>query len=153
MFDKLLNYISKATSVQPQYTAEHCLVVTRAVGGCKVCADTCPHNAITIKRHVEIDDIDCTGCGLCVQACPSQALESSVSYQPGAPLKCSQVKGSAQSVQCLSRLQPSDVLRLASKRNKVTLVRNECEGCKVGAAATKEGGGRVARTRRGASGA
>ena len=138
MFDKLLNYLSKATSVQPQYTSEHCLVVTRAVGGCKVCADTCPHNAITIKRQVEIDDIDCTGCGLCVQACPSQALESSVSYQPGAPLKCSQVKGSAQSVQCLARLQPSDLLRLASKKGKVTLVRNECEGCKIGAAAVKE---------------
>ena len=138
MFDKLLNLLFQATTVQPKYNAEHCLVVTKAVGGCKVCADTCPHNAITIKRQVEIDDIDCTGCGLCVQACPSQALESSVTYQPGAPLKCSQVSGSAQTVQCLARLQPSDILRLASKKDKVTLVRNECEGCKIGAAAVKE---------------
>ena len=138
MFDKLLNFISQATSVQPKYTPEHCLVVTKVVGGCTVCAATCPHRAITIKRQVEIDDIDCTGCGLCVQACPSQALESSVSYQPGAPLKCSQVKGSAQSVQCLARLQPSDVLRLASKKDKVTLVRNVCEGCKIGSAAVME---------------
>lgn len=137
MFEKLLNFVFQATTVQPQYSAEHCLVVTKAVGGCKVCADTCPHNAITIKRQVEIDDIDCTGCGLCVQACPSQALESSVSYQPGAPLKCSQVGGSAQTVQCLTRLQPSDVLRLASKKDKVTLIRNECEGCKIGAAAVE----------------
>ena len=143
MFDKLLNYLSKATSVQPKYTPEHCLVVTKAVGGCKVCADTCPHDAIKIKRQVEIDDIDCTGCGLCVQACPSQALESSVSYQPGAPLKCSQVRGSAQSVQCLTRLQPSDLLRLASKKDKVTLVRNECEGCKIGAGVVKEAVGKL----------
>jgi len=138
VFDRLLNLIVKATNIQPTYTPEHCLVVTKAVGGCSVCADVCPHEAITIKRQVEIDDIDCTGCGLCVQACPSQALSSSVSYQPGAPLKCSKVKGSAQSVQCLTRLQPSDLLRLASRKDKVTLVRNDCAGCPIGGAAVPE---------------
>lgn len=132
MFDRLLNFIVKATNIQPSYTPEHCLVVTKTVGGCSICKDTCPHNAITIGRLVEIDDVDCTGCGLCVQACPSQALSSSVAFQPGGPLKCSQVRGSAQSVQCLTRLQPSDVLRLASRKDKVTLVRNDCATCKIG---------------------
>ena len=132
VFDKLLNLIVRATNIQPKYTPEHCLVVTRTVGGCSVCKDVCPHDAIRIGRQVEIDDVDCTGCGICVQACPSQALTASASYQPGAPVKCSQVKGSAQSVQCLTRLQPSDMLRLASRKDKVTLVRSECEGCKIG---------------------
>ena len=133
MFDKLLNFIVKASSVEPTYTPEHCLVVTKKVGGCTICRDTCPHDAITINKKVEIDDVDCTGCGLCVQACPSQALESKVSYQPGAPVKCSQVKGSAQTVQCLTRLHPSDLLRLASTRGKVTLARGDCADCHIGA--------------------
>ena len=157
MFDKLLNFIVKASSLEPVYTPEHCLVVTKKVGGCTVCRDTCPHNAITINKRVEIDDIDCTGCGLCVQACPSQALESKVSYQPGAPVKCSQVKGSAQTVQCLTRLQPSDLLRLASTRGKVTLARGDCTRLPhrraqsfTGARAACRrcgGGGRLARAR------
>ncbi len=138
MFDKLLNFIVKATNIQPTYTPEHCLVVTRTVGGCSVCKDVCPHQAITITRQVEIDEIDCTGCGLCVQACPSQALRSSPVFQPGAPVKCSQVRGSAQSVQCLTRLQATDVLRLASRKDKVTMVRNDCKDCKIGSAEVPE---------------
>lgn len=138
VFDKLLNFIVKATNIQPAYTPEHCLVVTRKVGGCSVCKDICPHQAITITQKVEINEIDCTGCGLCVQACPSQALASSTAFQPGAPLKCSQVRGSAQSVQCLTRLRPSDVLRLASRKDKVTLVRNDCSSCKIGSSKVPE---------------
>jgi len=138
VFDRLLNLIVKATNIQPAYTPEHCLVVTKTVGGCSVCKDICPHNAITISRQVEIDNVDCTGCGLCVQACPSQALLSSAAFQPGAPVKCSQVKGSAQSVQCLTRLQPTDVLRLAGRKDKVTLVRNDCAACRIGSAAVPE---------------
>lgn len=138
MFDKLLNFIVKATNIQPAYTPEHCLVVTRTVGGCSVCKDVCPHQAISITQKVEIDEIDCTGCGLCVQACPSQALRSSPVFQPGAPVKCSQVRGSAQSVQCLTRLQATDVLRLASRKDKVTMVRNDCLSCKIGSAEVPE---------------
>lgn len=124
----------RASNIQPAYTPEHCLVVTRAVGGCSICKDICPHEAITIGRQVSIDEVDCTGCGLCVQACPSQALLSSTSFQTGAPVKCSQVKGSAQSVQCLTRLQPTDMLRLASRKDNVTLVRSDCAACKIGSA-------------------
>ncbi|MBS3966805.1 MAG: 4Fe-4S dicluster domain-containing protein [Truepera sp.] len=145
MFDRLLNFIVKATNLQPSYTPEHCLVVKRAVGGCTICHDICPHRAITITRQVAIDDIDCTGCGLCVEACPSQALEASVAFQPGAPLKCSQVTGSAQSVQCLARLQPSDLVRLADRQGVVTLVRNDCASCKIGAPAVIEALDRTAK--------
>ena len=145
MFDRLLNLIVKATNIAPTYTPEHCLVVTRSVGGCSICKDACPHQAITIGRQVEIDDIDCTGCGICVQACPSQALFSSASFQPGGPLKCSQVRGSSQGIQCLTRLQPSDVLRLASRKDKVTLVHNHCASCKIGSAKVPEAVGETIR--------
>jgi ferredoxin len=132
MFDRLLNFIVKATNIQPRYTPEHCLVVKKVVGGCTLCQDACPHDAIAIDREVHIDDIDCTGCGLCIQACPSEALEAKVSYQSGAPLRCSQVKGGAQSVQCFARLEPSDILRLGGGRGKVTLARGDCASCPIG---------------------
>lgn len=134
MLENLFNFIIKASNLQPDYYAERCLAVTRQVGSCDLCEKACPHQAITIKRQVEINDVDCTGCGLCVQVCPSQALETKVTYQAGAPLKCSQVKGSAQSVQCLTRLEASDLVRLASARKTLTLVRGDCAACPVGCA-------------------
>ena len=134
MWDNLLNFIVKATNVQPEYSKAHCIAFKQSASACSLCRDSCPHQAISFKRNKEvvIDDIDCTGCGICVQVCPSQALETTSSYQPGAPVKCSQVKGSAQSVQCLTRLASSDLLRLAGRKDKVTLVRNECAECKIG---------------------
>lgn len=127
-----MSFLKQIINIQPKYTPEHCLVVKHAMGGCEECQKICPHEAITIKRQVEIAELDCSGCGLCVHACPSQALEPSISYQTGAPLKCSQVKGNAQSIHCLGRLQASDILRLAGKNKKVTLVRNNCADCPIG---------------------
>jgi ferredoxin len=138
MFDNLLKLLSSVTNVAPVYHQEHCIAAKQSVAACHVCKDVCPHEAITLKRFVEIDDVDCTGCGLCVQSCPSQALEAKVSFQPGAPIKCSQVKGSAQSVQCLGRLSATDLLRLAGTKNKVSLVRNDCSSCKIGTAVIPE---------------
>ncbi len=134
MFENLLNFIVKASSLQPSYTKEHCLAYKQSTAACSICREVCPHEAISFKRgkEVVIDDIDCSGCGLCVASCPSQALEAKVSYQPGAPLKCSQVKGNAQTVQCLGRLAPSDLLRLSGNKETATLVRGECAGCKIG---------------------
>ena len=140
MLDKLFNLIVKTTSLQPEYTKEHCIAYKQSRSACKVCQEVCPHEAISFVRgkEVRIDDIDCTGCGLCVQACPSQALEPKVSYQPGAPLKCSRVKGGAQTVHCLARLSPSSLLRLAGTKDKVTLVRGDCAQCPVGTSVVAE---------------
>lgn len=132
MLGNILSWLMKTTAVHPSYQAEHCLAVTRATGGCDACAHACPHHAISIKRMVEIDDIDCTGCGLCVHACPSQALSSSVSYQAGAALKCSKVKGGANTTVCLGRLQTSDIIALAGKRDAITLVHADCADCSIG---------------------
>jgi len=134
MWDNLFNFLVKTVNVTPVYTKENCIAFKQSQSSCRLCRDSCPHEAISFKRgkEVVIDDIDCTGCGLCVQVCPSQALEPKFSYQPGAPIKCSQVKGNTQSVQCLTRLSSSDLLRLASRKDKVTLARNDCAACKVG---------------------
>jgi ferredoxin len=134
MLEKLLNLFIKATNLQPDYTKEHCIAYRQTSTACKRCQETCPHEAISFKRNREvvIDEVDCTGCGLCVQTCPSQALSARTSLQSGAPLKCSQVKGGAQTVQCLTRLTPPDLLRLAGSQETITLVRGACANCKIG---------------------
>lgn len=135
--DNLFNLIFRATSVEPDYDKSLCLAVGKSTH-CTKCREACPHEAISIRRQVEIDEVDCTGCGLCVQACPTQALEPKVSYDSGASVRCSQVKGSAQSVLCLGRLQPSDILRLVGSREGVTLARGDCATCPIGTAAVAE---------------
>jgi formate hydrogenlyase subunit 6/NADH:ubiquinone oxidoreductase subunit I len=132
--DNLLNLVFKAANVEPRYEESLCLAA-RKTTACSSCRDACPHEAITIRRKVEIDKVDCSGCGLCVQACPTQALQPRVSYQAGASLRCSRVKGTAQSVHCLGRLQPTDVLRLVGSKEGVTLARGNCGDCPIGNAA------------------
>lgn len=131
--DNLLNLINSAISVGPRYEEDLCLASERQ-GSCTRCRDACPHDAIRIADAVEIDDVKCTGCGLCVQACPSGALEPRLSFEKGLPLKCSQVKGSAQGIQCLGRLQPTDLLRLADSQGRVRLAHEDCASCTIGTA-------------------
>jgi len=137
--DDLLNFVLKATNVAPSYTAERCIAVTQSSTACHACVAVCPHEAVRLKREIEIDEVDCTGCGLCVQVCPSQALEPKLTYQSGTSLRCSQVAGSAQSVVCLGRLQAGDVVRLAARHGDVTLAHADCADCPVGVPAVLEG--------------
>jgi len=140
----LFNLVFRAVDVAPAYEAERCLVVTRGANACRACLDACPHDAVKIGRRVEIDPVDCTGCGLCVRACPSQALEANPRYEPGASLRCSQVPGDGQSVLCLARLAPTDVLRLAGRHPDVLLAHGDCASCAIGSAAVPEAARRVA---------
>lgn len=144
-FDDLLSFVFRAADVAPAYAADRCLVVKRGRSACRACLDACPHDAVRIGRRVEIDNVDCTGCGLCVQACPSQALEASPRYEPGESIRCSKVPGEAQSVLCLARLSPTDVLRLGGRHEDVTLVHGDCATCPIGSAAVPDVVGEVAR--------
>jgi len=127
--------VFRAVDVAPRYEPELCIVVSRSSRtACSACYDACPHDAVRITNNVEIDPVDCTGCGLCVRACPSGALEASTAYAAGAAMRCSQVKGNAQSVQCLAKLAPSDLLRLAGAAGKARLARGDCANCKIGSA-------------------
>ena len=129
--DRLLGWFFKQVEVTPTYHPERCLA-TKATG-CRVCADVCPHEAIVVRRRVEIDPVDCTGCGICVSACPSQALTPRGAMVPAdVALRCSQVEGNAPSVICLARLMPTDLLRLADPDGVVRLGRSACEACDVG---------------------
>lgn len=44
--------------------------------GCKACAKTCAHNAISFNEHkkASIDKTKCAGCGRCVGRCPKDAV-------------------------------------------------------------------------------
>lgn len=135
MFDGLLKLISKATSVEPAYDRELCLAARQSTAACSACRDACPHEAITISDAVVIDEVDCTGCGLCVRICPTQALSTRPTYERGRPVKCTRVRGSAQTVTCLGRLAPTDLLRLVGDKDGVELARGDCAGCPIGGAA------------------
>lgn len=136
--DALLNFVLRAVDVTPTYEEARCLVVTRSTGACTACFDACPHDAVRITSRVDIDPVDCTGCGLCVQACPSGALEPRLNVAPGGNVRCSQVSGSAQSVQCLAKLQPTDIVRLAGVKGSVTLGHGDCASCRIGSAAVPQ---------------
>ena len=134
MWDNLFKFVLRAASVEPNYSKNNCIAYNQSIAACSACKDICPHDAISFKlsKEVIIDDIDCTGCGLCVQACPSQALEARLNYQSGADIRCSQVKGNTQSVQCLARLSHIDLIRLAGSKNKLVLARADCSNCDIG---------------------
>lgn len=127
-----MRLLFRAADVRPEYSERRCLAVRQSRSACTRCLEVCPHEAVRIGRRVEIDEVDCTGCGLCVQVCPSEALEPHATFRSGHDLRCSQVVGEAQSVHCLGRLLPSDLLRLAGGRERVTLARGDCGDCPIG---------------------
>lgn len=47
-------------------------------GGCTLCADVCPYEAISLddKNRPVVDPERCNGCGLCEYQCPGAALRS-----------------------------------------------------------------------------
>ena len=130
MLRDLLGLVFKATDATPTYTAAHCLSVRGT--GCRVCADVCPHDAITVSRTVAIEPVDCTGCGLCVASCPSGALTPRGAPPKASALRCSQVPGEAASVVCLARLEATDLARMGARDGHVTLARGGCDGCAIG---------------------
>jgi ferredoxin len=132
MFRNLLDWALKQADVAPNFHAQHCLSVRGST--CTICADICPHRAITIRRTVQIDPIDCTGCGLCVSACPSFALTPKGQAPVETALRCSQVPGEGTSVTCLSRLQASDLVRMGAKGGAIQLAHGDCANCSIGSA-------------------
>ena len=151
MLKNIFDAIMKVTDPRPKYTGARCLVERQAVGGCDLCMQACPHDAVRISDRVEIIEGDCTGCGLCVQACPTGALEydllpmlSSLKNQGtthsmamgddriNSSLKCSKVPGDSPTIECLARVSPSMVMASSAWGQKLTLIRNDCNSCSLG---------------------
>ncbi|XOB98474.1 4Fe-4S dicluster domain-containing protein [Deinococcota bacterium DY0809b] len=137
--DNLLGAFLKLTDPTPRYTGSRCLVEKYAVGGCDLCQQACPHEAVDLSHFtVQIDDTRCTGCGLCTQVCPGVALEFPLGPMQEAldkgrgQLKCSKAEGHGQEVLCLGRLTPGLLAEAASRHGPLTLARGDCEGCRIG---------------------
>jgi len=139
LFDNLVGAFLKLTDPTPHYDGNRCLVEKYAVGGCDLCQQACPHEAVDLSHfRVEIDDTRCSGCGLCVQVCPGLALEYALGpvqeslTKGGGQLKCSRAPGGGQEVFCLGRLTPGLLAEAGSRLGKLTLARGDCANCKIG---------------------
>lgn len=130
----LLSLFGAKIDARPDYEPRTCIRVTHGEEHCSACYDACPHDAITLGPRIEIDAIDCTGCGICIAACPSEALSTDVKLSRESRLRCGEVGGNSQSVNCFAELQPADYLRLAAPDGTLTLMRGDCANCKIGAA-------------------
>jgi ferredoxin len=146
----ILDAVFNLTDPRPNYVGDRCLVEKHSVGGCDKCMQACPHEAVTIGNHVEIND-NCTGCGLCVQACPTGALEYDLlkpltalknqgttsaraegETRVSSVLKCSKVPGDEPTLECLGRVTPAMLLASTAWGQDLTLVRGACHTCKLG---------------------
>ncbi len=151
MLKNIFDAIMKVTDPRPKYTGARCLVERQVVGGCDLCMQACPHDAVRITDRVEIIEADCTGCGLCVQVCPTGALEyelppmlanlknqgTTYSLAMGndrvnTSLKCSKVPGDSPTIPCLARVSPSMILASSAWGQKLTMVRGDCSTCSLG---------------------
>jgi ferredoxin len=155
MLDTLVNLLGEYGNPVPRFTGPRCLVERMAVGGCDLCQQACPHDAITIDRTVTIDEKLCTGCGLCTQVCPSGALEFDVSAVLGAVreqpepeparLVCSQSGEAGKQLLCLARVTPSVVVAAGAWDRELHLVHGDCAACSVGGPGVPEQLERVVR--------
>lgn len=146
----MLGQLSELGHLLPRYTGPRCLLERHAVGGCDLCRDACPHEAVGLKPMglgIEIDPERCTGCGLCVQSCPTGALEYDLlptlqgiqDQRPAegrvgaeATLTCSQSGAGGPSVPCLGRVTPGVVANASAWGVPLTLLHGDCAGCAVG---------------------
>ncbi|GGO39522.1 4Fe-4S binding protein [Deinococcus humi] len=153
MLQGLLSRLDDSGNLVPRYTPPRCLLERQAVGGCDICRDVCPHNAVLtglVGSAIQIDADACTGCGICVQACPTGALEyglqptlqnvrdqkaedGAAAGEGEASLTCPQSGAGGPQLPCLGRVTPAVLSAAGAWGTPLTLIHGECETCPVGA--------------------
>ncbi len=156
MLKGFLDAVFNLTDPRPNYVGERCLLEKNVVGGCDKCMQACPHEAISLGFRPEISEA-CTGCGLCVQVCPSAALEYDIlkpltslkaqgtsharaenTERLPSNLKCSKVAGESATIDCLGRVTPAMILASSAWGQNLTLLRGDCQTCKLGGSTVPE---------------
>lgn len=145
MLRDVLEQLGEFGNLLPRLTSPRCLLVRQAVGGCDVCVQGCPHQAISPEEGglgVAIDAHACTGCGLCVQACPTGALEYDLQgtleavqaqrQEPEATLTCAQSGAGGPNIPCLGRVSPAVISAAGAWNVPLVLLHGECQSCPVG---------------------
>lgn len=141
MIESVLKVLGEYGNPVPRFTGPRCLVERMAVGGCDLCRDVCPHEAISVDSTVRISDTACTGCGLCTQVCPTGALEYDVTAvlnavheqkQEPAKLVCSKSGEVGKTIPCLARVTPAVVVAAGGWDRELHLVHGDCAACDLG---------------------
>ncbi len=141
MLEGVLALLGEYGNILPRYTGPRCLVERQVVGGCDLCAVSCPHEAVEIMGGVSIDPERCTGCGLCVQSCPTGALEYDLlpvlnmvrqQGEQSLPVACAQSGVGGEVLPCLGRVTVSAVVAAGGWDMPLTLLHGECHTCAVG---------------------
>lgn len=141
MLEGVVSLLGEYGNLLPRFTSPRCLLTRQAVGGCDACAQSCPHEAISLHSGVEIDPGRCTGCGLCTQSCPTGALEYDLlptlravreQGQRQAPIACSQSGAGGETLPCLGRVTAAAVVAAGGWDVPLTLLHGECHDCALG---------------------
>jgi ferredoxin len=147
--DKLLKMLSaiegRAIKVHPQ----QCTRLRHRRSACTLCADSCPVEAISWGKSLEVNADKCTSCGLCAAVCPTGTLEAQAPTDvelvqqvrgeagkgSGVVFACPRLlkveDGSSIQVNCLGRLDASFlVAAIAWGAKELMLVDGQCEQCR-----------------------
>ena len=79
MLDRLLGTFDQQADA-PHLVSSRCLRNRYRASTCRQCADSCPEQAVFIKRTVVVDESRGSGCLACSAACPTEALVPAVSH-------------------------------------------------------------------------
>lgn len=144
----------------PSADLDRCLNLIHRRAGCRLCADACPVDAISLEHPAPILDTEtCVACGVCIAVCPTDVfgegdhtertlLRSVSQHAPDelgvvcvrrtnprkAPLPTAIV---VTHPRCLGSLDIGDLLELSDQGNRpIVLDDTLCEECPIGSAHT-----------------
>ena len=107
---------------------------TKCPEGCRVCADVCPTDAITMKdREVELDLGRCLFCPECEQACPEGAIRFTTDHRLAASRRDALVLGESRELSGqLARALDEKARKLFGRSLKLRQVSaGGCNGCEA----------------------
>ena len=123
---------------QMVYHHDSCLNTKKAfVNLCRLCIDSCPHQAISVYR--ELDAKHCTECGICMAVCPSDGFvyrnsDKLYEYLQNAEnivLNCPQAIPAGYEIPCLGILDLDLwlTLLLYAREKELTIFTGVCANC------------------------
>ncbi|GBD85892.1 ferredoxin [bacterium BMS3Abin02] len=144
----------------PSSDLDRCLNLVHRRAGCRLCADACPVDAISLEHPAPILDTEtCVACGVCVAVCPTDVFGEEDRTEPTLLRAVSLYAPDELGVVCVRRTNPreapvptatvvthrsclgsldmGDLLKLSDQGNRpIVLDDTLCEECPIGSAHT-----------------